>query len=178
MVAPINALEAEMEARSDVELRELTDTYRKRLQDGEEDLDDLLPEAFATVREAARRVLGKRHFDVQLVGGAAMHWAQIAEMRTGEGKTLAATLPAYLNALTGEGVHIITVNDSLATAAQLRRRHHPRHQQRVRVRLPAGQHGAVHRRPGAARPPLRHRGRGRLDPGGRGPDPAHHLRSG
>jgi preprotein translocase subunit SecA len=114
MVAPINALEAEMEARSDVELRELTDTYRKRLQGGEEDLDDLLPEAFATVREASRRVLGKRHFDVQLVGGAAMHWAQIAEMRTGEGKTLAATLPAYLNALTGEGVHIITVNDYLA----------------------------------------------------------------
>jgi preprotein translocase subunit SecA len=114
MVAPINALEAEMEARSDVELRELTDTYRKRVQEGEEDLDDLLPEAFATVREAARRVLGKRHFDVQLVGGAAMHWAQIAEMRTGEGKTLAATLPAYLNALTGEGVHIITVNDYLA----------------------------------------------------------------
>jgi preprotein translocase subunit SecA len=114
MVAPINALEAEMEARSDAELRELTDVYRQRLEDGEEDLDDLLPEAFATVREASRRILGKRHFDVQLVGGAAMHWGQIAEMRTGEGKTLAATLPAYLNALTGEGVHIITVNDYLA----------------------------------------------------------------
>jgi preprotein translocase subunit SecA len=114
MVAPINALEAEMEARSDAELRELTDVYRQRLEDGEEDLDDLLPEAFATVREASRRMLGKRHFDVQLVGGAAMHWGQIAEMRTGEGKTLAATLPAYLNALTGEGVHIITVNDYLA----------------------------------------------------------------
>src|SRR6266542_4217418 len=93
MVAPINALEAEMEARSDAEL---------------------LPEAFATVREASRRILGKRHFDVQLVGGAALHWGQIAEMRTGEGKTLVATLPAYLNALTGEGVHIITVNDYLA----------------------------------------------------------------
>jgi preprotein translocase subunit SecA len=114
MVAPINALEAEMEARSDAELRELTDVYRQRLEDGEEDLDDLLPEAFATVREASRRILGKRHFDVQLVGGAAMHWGQIAEMRTGEGKTLAATLPAYLNALSGEGVHIITVNDYLA----------------------------------------------------------------
>jgi preprotein translocase subunit SecA len=114
MVAPINALEAEMEARSDTELRELTDVYRQRLEDGEEDLDDLLPETFATVREASRRILGKRHFDVQLVGGAAMHWGQIAEMRTGEGKTLAATLPAYLNALTGEGVHIITVNDYLA----------------------------------------------------------------
>jgi preprotein translocase subunit SecA len=114
MVAPINALEAEMEARSDAELRELTDVYRQRLEDGEEDLDDLLPEAFATVREASRRILGKRHFDVQLVGGAAMHWGQIAEMRTGEGKTLAATLPAYLNALSGDGVHIITVNDYLA----------------------------------------------------------------
>jgi preprotein translocase subunit SecA len=114
MVAPINALEAEMEARSDAELRELTDVFRQRLEDGEEDLDDLLPEAFATVREASRRILGKRHFDVQLVGGAALHWGQIAEMRTGEGKTLVATLPAYLNALTGEGVHIITVNDYLA----------------------------------------------------------------
>jgi preprotein translocase subunit SecA len=114
MVAPINALEAEMEARSDAELRELTDVFRQRLEDGEEDLDDLLPEAFATVREASRRILGKRHFDVQLAGGAALHWGQIAEMRTGEGKTLAATLPAYLNALTGEGVHIITVNDYLA----------------------------------------------------------------
>src|SRR6266511_2927935 len=96
MVAPINALEAEMEARSDAELRELTDVFRQRLEDGEEDLDDLLPEAFATVREASRRILGKRHFDVQLVGGAALHWGQIAEMRTGEGKTLVATLPAYL----------------------------------------------------------------------------------
>jgi preprotein translocase subunit SecA len=114
MVAPINALEAEMEARSDAELRELTDVFRRRLEDGEEDLDDLLPEAFAAVREASRRILGKRHFDVQLVGGASMHWGQIAEMRTGEGKTLAATLPAYLNALTGEGVHIVTVNDYLA----------------------------------------------------------------
>src|SRR6266498_2508211 len=114
MVAPINALEAEMEARSDAELRELTDVFRQRLEDGEEDLDDLLPEAFATVREASRRILGKRHFDVQLVGGAALHWGQIAEMRTGEGKTLVATLPAYLNALSGEGVHVVTVNDYLA----------------------------------------------------------------
>ncbi len=110
MVAPINALEAEMEARSDAELRELTEVFRQRLEDGDEDLDDLLPEAFAAVREASRRILGKRHFDVQLVGGVALHWGHIAEMRTGEGKTLAATLPAYLNALTGEGVHIVTVN--------------------------------------------------------------------
>jgi preprotein translocase subunit SecA len=113
VVAPINALEAEMEARSDAELRALTDVFRQRLGDGE-DLDDLLPEAFATVREASRRILGKRHFDVQLMGGASLHWGHIAEMRTGEGKTLVATLPAYLNALTGEGVHIVTVNDYLA----------------------------------------------------------------
>ncbi len=114
MVAPVNALEAEMQARSDTELRELTDVFRKRLDDDEEDLDDLLPEAFAAVREASCRALGKRHFDVQLVGGVALHRGHIAEMRTGEGKTLAATLPAYLNALTGEGVHIVTVNDYLA----------------------------------------------------------------
>jgi preprotein translocase subunit SecA len=113
VVDPINALEAETEARSDAELRALTDVFRQRLGDGE-DLDDLLPEAFATVREASRRILGKRHFDVQLVGGASLHWGHISEMRTGEGKTLVATLPAYLNALTGEGVHIITVNDYLA----------------------------------------------------------------
>jgi len=112
MVGPINALEDEMRARSDAELRELTDVFRKRLGDGE-DLDDLLPEAFALVREAGRRAIGKRHFDVQLVGGVALHWGMIAEMRTGEGKTLVATLPSYLNALTGEGVHVVTVNDYL-----------------------------------------------------------------
>jgi preprotein translocase subunit SecA len=113
MVGPINALEPEMQARSDAELRELTDVFRKRLADGE-DLDDLLPEAFAAVREASVRTLGKRHFDVQLVGGVALHWGYIAEMKTGEGKTLVATLPSYLNALAGEGVHVVTVNDYLA----------------------------------------------------------------
>jgi preprotein translocase subunit SecA len=113
MVAPINALEPEMQARSDAELRQLTDMFRKRLADGE-DLDDLLPEAFAAVREASVRTLGKRHFDVQLVGGVALHWGHIAEMKTGEGKTLVATLPSYLNALSGEGVHVVTVNDYLA----------------------------------------------------------------
>jgi preprotein translocase subunit SecA len=113
MVGPISDLEGEMQARSDAELRELSAVFRKRLDDGE-DLDDLLPEAFAAVREGGRRTLGKRHFDVQLAGGVAMHWGHIAEMKTGEGKTLAATLPAYLNALTGEGVHIVTVNDYLA----------------------------------------------------------------
>jgi len=113
LVGPVNAFEDEMRARSDAELRELTDVFRKRLGDGE-DLDDLLPEAFAVVREAARRAIGKRHFDVQLVGGVALHWGMISEMKTGEGKTLVATLPAYLNALTGEGVHVVTTNDYLA----------------------------------------------------------------
>jgi preprotein translocase subunit SecA len=113
MVAPINALEPEMQARSDAELRQLTDNFRKRL-DGGEELDDLLPEAFAAVREASVRTLGKRHFDVQLVGGVALHWGHIAEMKTGEGKTLAATLPSYLNGLNGQGVHVVTVNDYLA----------------------------------------------------------------
>ena len=110
VVPEINAFEPAMQARSDAELRQLTDTFRKRLADGQT-LDDLLPEVFATVREASVRTLGKRHFDVQLVGGAALHWGHIAEMKTGEGKTLTSTLPAYLNALTGEGVHIVTVND-------------------------------------------------------------------
>ena len=169
MVPEINAFESAMQARSDAELRQLTDTFRKRLADGQS-LDDLLPEAFAAVREASVRTLGKRHFDVQVIGGVALHGGQIAEMKTGEGKTLASTLPAYLNALTGEGVHIVTVNDYLArrdaewmgghpplpraerrsdpghhaaarAPAGLRRRHHLRHQQRVRLRLPARQHG-------------------------------------
>ncbi|MEZ0165544.1 preprotein translocase subunit SecA [Kineococcus sp. LSe6-4] len=109
----VNALEADFEAMSDAELRGETDRFKERLADGET-LDDLLPEAFAVVREAARRTLGQRHFDVQLMGGAALHQGNIAEMRTGEGKTLVATLPAYLNALTGKGVHVITVNDFLA----------------------------------------------------------------
>jgi preprotein translocase subunit SecA len=107
VVAPVNALEAEMQARTDAGLRGLTDVFRARLGEGEE-LDDLLPEAFAAVREAARRTLGKRHFDVQLMGGAALHWGYIAEMRTGEGKTLTATLAAYLDALTGKGVHVVS----------------------------------------------------------------------
>ena len=112
-VAKINALEPEFKALSDEELRGKTDIFKKRLADGET-LDDILPEAFATVREASRRVLGMRHFDCQLVGGIVLHQGRIAEMKTGEGKTLVATLPAYLNALTGKGVHIVTVNDYLA----------------------------------------------------------------
>jgi len=113
VVVRINELEDAAKARSDDELRTRTDEFRKRLADGQA-LDDILPEVFATVREAARRVLGLRHFDVQLIGGMVLHEGKIAEMRTGEGKTLVATLPAYLNALTGKGVHIITVNDYLA----------------------------------------------------------------
>jgi preprotein translocase subunit SecA len=110
----VNALEDSFTALSDAELREETDRFRARLADGES-LDDLMAEAFAAVREAGRRTLGQRHFDVQLMGGAALHWGNIAEMKTGEGKTLVATAPAYLNALTGKGVHVVTVNDYLAS---------------------------------------------------------------
>ena len=109
----VNSIEDEFTKLSDAELRAMTGEFRQRLDDGES-LDDLLPEAFATVREAARRTLGQRPFDVQIMGGAAMHLGNIAEMKTGEGKTLAAVLPCYLNALPGEGVHVVTVNDYLA----------------------------------------------------------------
>ncbi len=109
----VNALEDEFRAMSEDELRGMTAEFRERLDQGET-LDDLMPEAFATVREAASRVLGQRHFDVQVQGGAALHLGNIAEMKTGEGKTLVATLPSYLNALSGKGVHVITVNDYLA----------------------------------------------------------------
>ena len=109
----VNALEDDFVKLTDVELREETDRFRARVADGES-LDQLLPEAFATVREAARRTLGQRQFDVQIMGGAALHLGNIAEMKTGEGKTLVAVAPAYLNALTGKGVHIVTVNDYLA----------------------------------------------------------------
>jgi preprotein translocase subunit SecA len=110
----VNSIEDDFSALTDAELRSQTDEFKKRHADGES-LDDLLPEAFATVREAARRTLGQRHFDVQLMGGAALHLGNIAEMRTGEGKTLVSTLPVYLNALAGNGVHVVTVNDYLAT---------------------------------------------------------------
>ncbi|QWF23708.1 preprotein translocase subunit SecA [Nocardioides sp. LMS-CY] len=109
----VNAIEDDFVAMSDDELRGMTDEFKKRLADGES-LDDLMPEAFATAREAARRVLGLRPFDVQIMGGAALHLGNIAEMKTGEGKTLVAVLPAYLNALEGKGVHVVTVNDYLA----------------------------------------------------------------
>jgi len=114
LVPPINDLADEMAALSDAELRAKTDEFRARLAEGE-DLDDMLIEAFAVVREAATRVLGQRHYDVQLMGGMALHFGWIAEMKTGEGKTLVSTLPVYLNALAGNGVHVVTVNDYLAT---------------------------------------------------------------
>jgi len=113
-VAKINALEPAMQALSDEQLRAKTDEFKERVGRGES-LDALLPEAFAVVREAGKRVLGMRHFDVQMIGGMVLHHGKIAEMRTGEGKTLVATLPSYLNALSGRGVHVVTVNDYLAS---------------------------------------------------------------
>jgi len=112
-VPAINALEARMQALSDEALAGQTTLFRERLTKGES-LDALLPEAFATVREASRRALGLRHFDVQMIGGMVLHEGKIAEMKTGEGKTLVATLPVYLNALPAKGVHVVTVNDYLA----------------------------------------------------------------
>ncbi len=112
-VVKINALEAEMEKLSDAQLQAKTPEFQKRIADGES-LDKLLPEAFAVCREASRRVLGMRHYDVQMIGGMVLHLGKIAEMRTGEGKTLVGTLPVYLNALEGKGVHVVTVNDYLA----------------------------------------------------------------
>lgn len=113
IIEEINSLESSFRALDDAQLGAKTDEFRQRLQDGET-LDDLLPEAFATVREAARRTIGQRHYDVQLIGGIVLHQGKIAEMKTGEGKTLVATLPLYLNALEGKGCHLITVNDYLA----------------------------------------------------------------
>src|ERR671929_2284803 len=112
-VAEIGALEPQTKALTDEQLRAKTVEFRKRIADGET-VDDLLVEAFAVVREAGRRVLNMRHFDVQLIGGMVLHKGKIAEMKTGEGKTLVATLPCYLNALEGKGVHVVTVNDYLA----------------------------------------------------------------
>ena len=113
LVSRIGALEASLTSLSDDQLKAKTAEFRDRLAKGAT-LDDLLPEAFATVREAAKRALGMRHFDVQLIGGMVLHQGKISEMRTGEGKTLVATLPAYLNALPAKGVHVVTVNEYLA----------------------------------------------------------------
>ena len=167
----VNTLSDDIEKLTDAELRAKTAEFKKRHADGES-LDDLLPEAFAVAREAAWRVLDQRPFDVQVMGGAALHFGNVAEMKTGEGKTLTSVLPAYLNGIGGKGVHVVTVNDYLAKRDsewmgrvhrflgldvgvilaqmtpderrdRLRRRHHLRHQQRVRLRLPARQHGAL-----------------------------------
>ncbi|NLB58283.1 MAG: preprotein translocase subunit SecA, partial [Gammaproteobacteria bacterium] len=113
IVDKVNGLEEQMKALSDAELQAKTPEFQKRIADGES-LDKVLPEAFAVCREASVRVLGMRHYDVQLIGGMVLHMGKIAEMRTGEGKTLVATLPTYLNALEGKGVHVVTVNDYLA----------------------------------------------------------------
>jgi hypothetical protein len=171
-----------------------------------EALDEILPEAFAVVREAGWRSVQMRHFDVQLIGGMVLHQGKIAEMKTGEGKTLVATLACYLNALAGHGVHVVTVNDYLAkrdaewmgkiyeflglTVGVIvhdlddteRRnayacRHHLRNQQRVRLRLFARQHEVRDQGLRAARALLRHRGRGGLDSDRRGADAADHLRA-
>ena len=172
---------------------------------GGESLDDLLPEAFALCREAARRTIGQRHFDVQLIGGMVLHDGSIAEMKTGEGKTLTATLAVFLNSLGGDGVHLVTVNDYLARRdaewmgpiyealgvsvgviqagddpptrqLQVRLRRRLRDQLRVRLRLPARQHGRLARALRPARPRLRDRRRGRQHPHRRGADAADHLR--
>ncbi|MBF0323261.1 MAG: preprotein translocase subunit SecA, partial [Magnetococcales bacterium] len=113
LVNRINDLEPEIARLDDAELRGKTGAFKQRLEQGEP-LDDLLPEAFAVVREASRRTTGMRHFDTQLIGGIVLHQGRITEMKTGEGKTLVATLPLYLNALTGRGAHLVTVNDYLA----------------------------------------------------------------
>ncbi|MBO4289503.1 MAG: preprotein translocase subunit SecA, partial [Lachnospiraceae bacterium] len=114
LVKKIESLRDEMMAKSDEELRAKTTEFKQRLKEGET-LDDILPEAYAVVREGARRTLGMEHYRVQLIGGIVLHQGRIAEMRTGEGNTLVATLPSYLNALTGRGVHVVTVNDYLAS---------------------------------------------------------------
>src|SRR5438128_513038 len=113
LVAKINSFEPAMAALTDAELKAKTPEFKTRIANGET-LDDLLPEAFAVCREASKRVLGMRHYDVQMIGGITLHRGGISEMKTGEGKTLVATLPTYLNALSGRGVHVVTVNDYLA----------------------------------------------------------------
>ena len=179
----VNAIEDDFVALSDAELRALTDEFRERLADGET-LDDLLPEAFATVREAAKRTLGQRHFDVQIMGGAALHLGNIAEMKTGEGKTLVGTaagvpqralrqgrarrhgqrLPRRVRVrVDGPGPPLPRPrgrrdpgqDEAGGAPRAVRLRHHLRHQQRVRLRLPARQHGVVPRRARPARPQLR-----------------------
>jgi hypothetical protein len=205
-VEQVNALEPQLEKLDDEQLRAKTQEFRDRVAKGEA-LDDLLPEAFAVVREGSKRVMKMRHFDVQMMGGMALHQGKIAEMRTGEGKTLTATLPVYLNALSGKGVHVVTVNDYLANRdAQWMGRLYNFLGLSVGVNLPQmpreekqaaygsditygtnNEYGFDYLRdnmvyevgrPRAARPELRHRRRGRLDPDRRGAHAADHQRPG
>jgi hypothetical protein len=190
LVRKTNALEPQMLALRSEEFQEKTVEYRKRYQDGVS-LDSLLPETFALVREAARRTLGERIFDVQLMGGIVLHKGKIMEMKTGEGKTLSSVTAAYLNALPGKGVQVVTVNDYLAErdANWMGRIYNLlgisvgvvlalRDQQRVRLRLSAGQHALGCGQQSAARAQLLYRRRDRLHPDRRGPDPSDHIRSG
>ena len=203
-VSRINEIEPEMELLDDAELRTEADGLRERAGNGEP-LDDMLPEAFALVREAGKRTLGQRHFDVQLIGGMVLHDGSIAEMKTGEGKTLTATSAVFLNSLGRQvrpphhrqrlprpprrrvdGADLQRprrerrgdpIDDAPGAAPpDVRRRGHLRHQLRVRVRLPARQHGVEPRGVRAARARLRDRGRGRQHPDRRGADAADHLR--
>ena len=184
LASQVDAMQEDFEALTDEELQAKTQEFKDRLEEGET-LDDILVEAFATVREASWRILRMRPFHVQVMGGIALHQGKIAEMKTGEGKTLVATMPSYLRALTGKGVHVVTVNDYLAkyqsdlmsrrlqlpghdvrlhprgpdacrAPRDVRLRHHLWHEQRVRLRLPARQHGAGPRGYGPARPRFRH----------------------
>ena len=206
IVDKIDSFEEAHKALTDEQLRGKTVEFRERLKNGET-LDDLLPEAYSVVREATYRVTGKRQFRVQMLGGIVLHQGRIAEMKTGEGKTLTATMPAYLNALSGEGVHVVTVNDYLAKfqgedVGRIFRflgmtvgvivhdldagraqggvclRYHLRHEQRDGLRLSARQHGHLSEEHGAARPSLCHRGRSGLYPHRRGAHAADHLRRG
>ena len=206
-VEAINALEpADRRSSPTPSSKAKTAEFKQKLDNGAT-LDDILHEAFAVCREAGKRVLKMRHYDVQLIGGMVLHSGSIAEMRTGEGKTLVATLPCYLNALEGKGVHVVTVNDYLARRDAewmgklynflglsigvvvnsqgehekkhaYRSRHHVRPEQRVRLRLPARQHEVQRARLRPARAQLRDRRRGRLDPHRRGAHAAHHQRPG
>ena len=205
-VREINALEPAIAALSDDELRQKTAELKQRVANGAT-LDELLPEAFAVVREAGKRTLDMRHFDVQLIGGMALHNGKIAEMRTGEGKTLVATLPAYLNALAGKGVHVVTVNDYLAqrdadwmgriyrflgltVGVNLSQMAHDDKQAAYAADITYGTNNEfgfdylrdnmvfAAERARAARPQLRDRRRGRLDPDRRGAHAADHLRPG
>ena len=205
-VEAINELEPELERLSDAELRARTDSLPQAAGRRHQPRRACWcrPSPPCARRPSARS--GQRHFDVQLIGGMVLHQGKISEMKTGEGKTLVATLPVYLNALTGKGVHVVTVNDYLAkrdaewmgriykflgltrrrhrararrrpAARAVRLRRHLRHQQRAGLRLPARQHEDERARDGAARARLRHRRRGRLDPDRRGAHAADHLRS-